>query len=99
MKVVIELAQLLIFLYILTLFARVILDLVRTLARDWRPKGLALILSELIYALTDPPLRFLRRVIPPLSLGRVRLDLAFMVLLILCYILSAILGAALAGLR
>ena len=99
MKVVIELAQLLVFLFILTLFARVVLDLVRTIARDWRPKGFGLILSELIYAVTDPPLLLLRRVIPPLSLGRVRLDLAFMVLLILCYILSAVLGAALAGLR
>lgn len=92
MDIVIELLRLALFLYILVLFARVVLDLVRMLARDWRPTGVVLVLAEGVYMLTDPPLRALRKVIPPLSLGPVRLDLAFMVLLLACYLLSGLLS-------
>lgn len=88
----IELLRLALFLYILVLFSRVVLDLVRMLARDWRPTGVVLVLAEGVYMLTDPPLRALRKVIPPLSLGPVRLDLAFMVLLLACYLLSGLLS-------
>jgi len=90
--IVIELLRLALFLYILVLFARVVLDLVRMLARDWRPTGVVLVLAEGVYMLTDPPLRALRKVIPPLSLGPVRLDLAFMVLLLASYLLSGLLS-------
>jgi YggT family protein len=90
--IVIELLRLALFLYILVLFSRVVLDLVRMLARDWRPTGVVLVLAEGVYMLTDPPLRALRKVIPPLSLGPVRLDLAFMVLLLACYLLSGLLS-------
>ncbi|GHG43294.1 hypothetical protein GCM10011331_00400 [Flavimobilis marinus] len=92
MDIVIELLRLALFLYILVLFSRVVLDLVRMLARDWRPTGVVLVLAEGVYMLTDPPLRALRKVIPPLSLGPVRLDLAFMVLLLACYLLSGLLS-------
>ncbi len=92
MDIVIEGLRLALFLYILVLFARVVLDLVRMLARDWRPTGVVLVLAEGVYMLTDPPLRLLRKVIPPLSLGPVRLDLAFMVLLLACYLLSGLLS-------
>ena len=51
-------------------------------ARQWRPTGIILIVAEAIYSITDPPLRLLRRVIPPLRLGGVQFDLAFLVLLI-----------------
>ena len=93
MDIVLDLLRLALFLYILVLFSRVVLDLVRMLARDWRPTGVVLVLAEGVYMLTDPPLRALRKVIPPLTLGPVRLDLAFMVLLLACYILSGVLSA------
>ena len=51
-------------------------------ARDYRPGGFTLILFEFIYTVTDPPIRGLRRIIPPLQLGGVRLDLAVLVLFI-----------------
>ncbi|MNW58116.1 YGGT family protein [compost metagenome] len=62
------------------LIGRVVFDWVQVFARDWRPRGVMLVLAEAIYTLTDPPLRALRKVIPPLTLGQVRLDLAFIVL-------------------
>lgn len=64
----------------LMLLARVVLSLVMSFARDWRPKGAALVATESVFAVTDPPIKALRRIIPPLALGQVRLDLAFLVL-------------------
>lgn len=69
-------------LYWLVLIARLVFDFVQIFARQWRPTGIILIIAEAIYSITDPPLRLLRRVIPPLRLGGVQFDLAFLVLLI-----------------
>jgi YggT family protein len=69
-------------LYWLVLIARLVFDFVQIFARSWQPKGVLLLLAELIYTLTDPPLRLLRRVIPPLRIGSVQFDLAFLILLI-----------------
>ena len=68
--------------FLLLLFARFVIDWVMVLARGWRPQGLVAAGLEVVYATTDPPLKALRKVIPPLNLGTVRLDLGFMVLLI-----------------
>lgn len=67
-------------LYLLVLIGRLVFDWVQVFARDWRPRGPMLVLANGLYALTDPPLNALRRVIPPLRLGSVALDLAFLVL-------------------
>ena len=75
---------------ILILIARFILDWVQVLARSWRPQGLVLVLCEIIYSATDPPLRVVRRVIPPMRLGAVALDLSPMILLIGLYLLQII---------
>ncbi|QDO88325.1 YggT family protein [Ornithinimicrobium ciconiae] len=69
-------------LYFLVLIVRLILDWVQVFSRDWRPSGVMLIVAETVYSLTDPPIRFLRRFIPPLRLGGVALDLAFLVLIL-----------------
>lgn len=69
-------------LYLFVLIGRLVFDWVQVFARDWRPKGPVLVLANGIYALTDPPVRALRRVIPPLRLGSVALDLAFLVLIL-----------------
>lgn len=81
---------LLLYLYLLVLFARLILSWVQVFSREWRPKGPVLVLAEGVYTLTDPPLRALRKVLPPLRIGGVALDLAFFVLVIVIYILLAI---------
>jgi YggT family protein len=67
-------------LFLFALLARLILDYVRMFARNWRPKGIALLLVEFIYSITDKPMRFVGRYIPPLRLGAVSLDLSFIVL-------------------
>lgn len=67
--------------YGLILFARVIISYVLQLS-EYRPSGAMAVVFEVVYTLTDPPLRFLRRFVPPLTIGRVSLDLSFLVLLI-----------------
>lgn len=69
-------------LYFFVLIGRLIFDWVQVFSRDWRPKGPVLVLANGVYTLTDPPLRALRRVIPPLRLGGIALDLAFLVLIL-----------------
>jgi YggT family protein len=69
-------------LFFAALICRLVLDWIQVLAREWRPRGPILVFSEAIYTVTDPPLKFLRRVIPPLSLGSIRLDMAFLVLIL-----------------
>jgi YggT family protein len=75
---------------LLLLIARFVLDWVQMLARNWRPRGLVAVLCEGLYSITDPPLRAVRGVIPPLRLGAVMLDLSPMILIIAIYILQAI---------
>jgi YggT family protein len=69
-------------LYWIVLIGRLVFDFVQVFARSWRPTGVLLLVAEAIYTVTDPPLRLLRRVIPPLRLGSVQFDLAFLILLI-----------------
>jgi YggT family protein len=66
--------------YLLILIGRMIFGWIQTFSRTWAPHGILLVIAEGIFTATDPPLRFLRRYIPPLRLGSVALDLSFMVL-------------------
>nr|WP_149362027.1 YggT family protein [Lolliginicoccus suaedae] len=88
----------LLFIYSLLLIARVVVEFIRMFARDWRPSGPVVVILEFIFMTTDPPIRFLRRMIPPLTLGSVRLDLSVLILLIGIAILQNVLGAIAAGL-
>lgn len=76
--------------FLLLLLARLVIDWVQVFARSWRPTGFMLVVAEAIYTVTDPPLKFLRRFIPPLRLGSVAIDLSFMVLFVLVWILISI---------
>lgn len=70
-------------LYLLVMFARMIVDWVRLLVPAFSPKGGAVVVLNLVYALTDPPISWLRRRIPPLRLGGgIALDMGFMVLFV-----------------
>ena len=72
----------LLFIFFILLIGRLVLDWVQVFSRAWRPRGVMLVIAEAVYTVTDPPLKALRRVIPPLSLGQIRLDLAFLVLML-----------------
>jgi YggT family protein len=70
------------FLFFVVLLGRLVLDWVQAFARDWRPRGILLVVAEVVYTVTDPPLKALRRLIPPMSIGNLRLDLGFLVLML-----------------
>jgi YggT family protein len=83
MSVVVGVLSTLIWLYLVLLIARMIISLIVVFARDFQPTGVVVIIFETVLSLTDPPLKALRRIIPPLRIGQVSLDLAFLVLFIL----------------
>jgi len=91
-SLVADLLYLVVFVFVILLLVRLVLDWVQFFAREWRPRGVALVVAEATYTVTDPPLRALRRILPPLTIGTVRLDLAFLVLMLACYVLMAVLS-------
>lgn len=70
------------FLYLLLLLGRFVVEMVQSFAHRWRPSGPAVVVIEIVFSLTDPPVKLLRRLIPPLPLGPVRLDLSLLIVLI-----------------
>jgi YggT family protein len=92
-----EICYLAVFIFFVLLIGRFILELVQSFARDWRPRGLILVVAEIIYTATDPPLKLLRRLIPPLRLGGISLDLGMLVLFVATVVLLSLLGNLAAG--
>jgi YggT family protein len=74
-------------LFFILLIARLVFEYVMMFARSWRPNGVVAAGLEVVYSVTDPPLKALRRLIPPLRLGNFSIDLGFMVLLFVVLIL------------
>ncbi|MCT1368453.1 MULTISPECIES: YggT family protein [Kocuria] len=85
------------YLAFLVLMFRLILDWVQTFARFWKPQGVALIFASTVYTMTDPPMRLMRKWIPPLRIGTVSLDMGFLVLLVVLSIAQSIVRASLAS--
>ena len=94
MRVVLEVASFVLLVFFILLIARLVFDYVMMFARSWRPSGVAAVGLEVVYSVTDPPLKALRRVIPPLRLGNFSIDLGFMVLLFVVYVLMNVVNAA-----
>ena len=78
------------YVYILLILARLVIDWTRQFARKWRPVGTAAVGMEMVYVATDPPIRLLRRLVPPLQLGTVSLDLSVIILLIVVVVLQQV---------
>ena len=76
--------------FFVLMWARFILDLARTFARQWRPAGFGLVLAEAVYAVTDPPIKIVRRVVPPLRVGGAALDFAWSIVMLVCIILISV---------
>ncbi|MFQ6170493.1 YggT family protein [Oryzobacter sp. R7] len=91
-SLVVALMRFVVFLYLLVMVGRLVFDWIRIFAREWRPRGAALVVAEPIYTMTEPPLRALRKVIPPLRLGGASIDLSFMVLFFAVYLLYILLS-------
>jgi YggT family protein len=74
-------------LFLILLFVRFVFDWVQVFARSWSPRGVLLVLLEIVYSATDPPINLVRRFVPPLRIGSIALDLAFIIVLIAVYVL------------
>lgn len=75
---------LLLLLFVIAMLIRLVYDWIQVFSRDWKPRGLALLVAEGVYTVTDPPLRWLRRRVRPLRIGGVALDLAFLIVMFAC---------------
>jgi YggT family protein len=80
--------------FLVFLWIRFVFDWVQVFARSWAPRGWIVVLLELTYSITDPPIKFLRRFIPPFRIGSVALDVSFLLVLLLAYILLQVNRAA-----
>ena len=79
--------------FIAFLIVRLVVDWIQVFARSWSPTGPALVLLEAVYSVTDPPINAFRRIFKPLRIGGVSLDLSFLAVLLVCYLLLEINGA------
>lgn len=83
--------------YFFVMWARFIVDLAQNFSRNWRPKGFGLVIAEVVYTLTDPPIRTVRRIVPPFRIGPAALDFSWsivmLVVIILMYIALAVRSA------
>lgn len=82
--------NLLLYLYVLVLLARLVLEYIPMFNPRWRPTGAGLVAAEVVYTITDPPVKFFRRLIPPVRVGGLSLDFGFMVTMLAVFILMAI---------
>jgi YggT family protein len=80
----------LLLLYIIVLLGRLILDWIPFFNREWRPKGAGLVAAEVVYTVTDPPIRLFRRFIPPLRVGGIAIDFGFTLTMLACFVLLAV---------
>jgi len=83
----------LLLIYVLVLLVRLILEWMPMLNRQWRPRGAGLVAAEIVYTVTDPPIRLLRRFIPPLRVGAIAIDFAFALTMLLCFVLLGVTGS------
>jgi YggT family protein len=73
--------------FIAFMWVRFVTGWVQVFARSWSPRGALLVALEGVYSVTDPPIKALRRVIPPLRIGNFALDLSMLLVFVGAYIL------------
>ena len=87
MTIVVTVLSALLYIFLLFLIGRLVLEYVQRFARSWRPTGVVLVLAEATYTITDPPLKLLKRFIPDVRLGNVAFDLSFTVLFVVVWVM------------
>ena len=87
----------LLFLYVIALLVRLVLEYIPMFNRSWRPRGAALVAAEVVYTVTDPPIKLFRRFIPPLRVGPVAIDFTFALTMLLCFVLLGVTRSLAAG--
>ncbi len=93
MRTVGAILDLILFLFFLLLMVRLVVEWVQMFARSWRPRGPVLVVLEIVYTITDPPILLVRRFVPPLRLGSVMLDTSFLIVLVVVYLLRVLVAA------
>ena len=91
MRLLFSVLYLALLLFVILLLVRLVFSWVQQFARDWKPEGLVLVIAEVTYTVTDPPLRTLRRLIPAFRIGAVAIDISFILLFIVCTLLMSFL--------
>ncbi len=76
--------------FFVAMLARLVFDYIRIFKRNWRPKGFVLVIAEATYTVTDPPLKLLRKVLPPVRIGNIGIDVAYSIVLFIVLILMSI---------
>ena len=87
MHVIGQIIEGLLWFFLVLLWVRFVVDWVQVFARSWSPSGPLLVLLEVVYSITDPPIKALRRIIPPLRLGAIALDVSFLLVMVITYVL------------
>ncbi|REE99695.1 YggT family protein [Thermomonospora umbrina] len=92
MNIVVNVLTTILWIFLLFLMGRLIFDVLQSFARSWQPRGVLLVVAEITYTVTDPPLKLLRRFIPPVRVRNLALDLSFTVLFFVVYIMIIFVG-------
>lgn len=90
MQLVGSIIGLVLWLFFVLLIIRLVVDWVQVFARSWTPRGPVLVVLEVVYSITDPPIMFVRRFVPPLRIGSIALDTSFLIVLVIVYLLMAL---------
>ncbi|GAA1958381.1 YggT family protein [Microbacterium aquimaris] len=90
LQIVAGILNFLLLIYVFVLLGRLVLEWIPVFNREWRPRGFSLVVAELVYTITDPPIRLFRRFIPPLRVGAVAIDFGFALTMLVCFILLSV---------
>lgn len=93
MTIVLTVIYYVLWLYLLLLIGRLIIDMLQVYSRSWTPTGLLARIAEIIFTVTDPPLRLLRRYLRPVRLGSVALDLSYTLLFLVIIVLLSVVSS------
>lgn len=77
--------------YTWILIARILIEMIQSFSRQFNPPRWFMVVAEPLFIVTDPPVKALRKLIPPLQLGGVALDVSVIVLFLILSLLSVVL--------
>ena len=90
MRLAATVVDVLLTIYLLVLLARLVFEYIPMVSREWRPREFVLVIAEVVYTLTDPPLRFFRRLVKPVRIGPIALDLGYPLTVLACFVVLTI---------
>jgi YggT family protein len=60
------------------------------LIRGFEPRGVLAVVFEAVYTVTDPPIKFFDRLVPPVGFGNVGFSVVFIIVFVLLAILQRV---------